>query len=197
MQIQLLKPLLFIFGIILPAWIIYRWAIATRKKINGKGIQLQNELILVVFIMYISAGLELTIVPASISGFNNPREPGLNIIPVINTYKQLISTLAETDKTNTDFALENIIGNILLFLPLGIFLPCLFPAFNSIKKVAGICFLCSLSIELIQLILRQFGTYRTVDIDDVILNTTGGILGWIIFNKLIKKYLFTKHTSSI
>lgn len=192
MQTQLLKPALFIFGLMLPAWIIFRCKTVTRKKIIGKQINLQNELILAVFIIYIGSGLELTIVPASVSGFNNPPEPGLNIIPVINTYKQFISTLAETDKTDTDLALQNIIGNILLFLPLGIFLPCLFPTLNSIKKVAVICFLCSLSIELIQLILRQYGTYRTVDIDDIILNTTGGILGWLIFSKLVAKYLLKK-----
>ena len=192
MQIQLLKPLLFIFGIILPTWIIYRWITGTRNKINGTGDNFLNELILSVFVLYVSIVLEVTIVPASISGLNNPREPALNVIPVINTYKQFISTLAETNKTDTGYALENIIGNILLFLPLGMFLPYLFRAFNSIRNLILICLLGSLTIELTQLILRQFGTYRTVDIDDIILNTIGGILGWLIYTKLIAKYLVIK-----
>lgn len=193
MQIQLLKPLLFIFGIILPAWIMYRWIIGTRNKINGRGDNFLNELMLSVFVFYVSIVLEVTIVPASISGLNNPREPALNVIPVINTYKQFIYTLAETDKTDTGYALENIIGNILLFIPLGMLLPYLFPAFNSIRKLILICLLSSLTIELTQFILRQFGTYRTVDIDDIILNTTGGILGWLIYTKLIAKHLIKKN----
>jgi glycopeptide antibiotics resistance protein len=197
MQTRFLEPVLLIFGLILPAWLLYRLLKGGRQKRNGKNVNLKNELVLILFIIYVSIVLAATIAPASISGFNNPPEPGLNIIPVINTCRQFISTLADPDNINTDFALENIIGNIILFLPLGIFLPYLFPKFDSIKKVAAICFLCSLSIELTQLILRQFGTYRTVDIDDVILNTTGGILGWLIFVKLIARYLFKgKHSAN-
>lgn len=71
--------------------------------------------------------------------------------------------------------IRNIVGNILLFLPYGYF------AADYLKssKVSSICFLTmivSLTIELVQLNIG-----RTFDIDDVILNTFGGMLGYFIF----------------
>jgi glycopeptide antibiotics resistance protein len=74
------------------------------------------------------------------------------------------------------FAIQNIAGNIVLFVPLGIFLPILMPAFQSINKILAIGFFLSLSFELIQLI-TVLGFF---DIDDTILNTLGALIGfWI------------------
>ena len=74
------------------------------------------------------------------------------------------------------FAIQNIAGNIVLFIPLGIFLPMLMPAFKSFKKILAIGFFLSLSFELIQLI-TVLGFF---DIDDTILNTFGSLIGfWI------------------
>ncbi|MEP7144786.1 MAG: VanZ family protein [Ferruginibacter sp.] len=198
-QFLVLKPVLLIFGLILPAWILYRLLKVTWQRRNGKNgytkaIDLKNELLLVLFIVYVSTVLTATIAPASISGINNPPLPDLNIIPLINTYKQFISTLGGLNNINMDVELEIIIGNIILFIPLGIFLPYIFPKINSIKKLSAICFLCSLSVELCQFVLRQLGTNRTSDIDDVILNTIGGVLGWLVYSKFFNRHLF-KRTS--
>jgi len=75
------------------------------------------------------------------------------------------------------FAFENITGNILLFLPLGVFLPILMPAFTSFRKTLAIGFFLSLSFELIQLI-TVLGFF---DIDDTILNTLGSVIGYFIW----------------
>ena len=188
MPTQVLKPAISIFCLVLATWVFYRLVKGSRQKRKDMFADLKKELLIVLLTLYICAVMVGTIAPASISGFNNQPEPGLNIIPVINTYKQFISTLGRPDNISKDFALENIIGNIILFLPLGIFLPLISPKFNSIKKVAIVCFIASLGIELTQLVLRQFGTYRTVDIDDIILNMMGGISGWLIL-KLIARFL--------
>jgi glycopeptide antibiotics resistance protein len=131
--------------------------------------------------MYVGAILAITIAPAAISSFNNPNAQKFNLIPLINTYKQYVDTLAASNGISTRFALENIIGNFILFIPLGIFLPAIFKQLGSLMQVAIVCFLFSFAIELLQCILRKFGIYRTTDIDDVILNTLGGIIGWLIF----------------
>lgn len=186
----LLKPAIFLCCCIVPGWLLIRWKMHRRAKITGAVIPAAMEILLISFLVYTSLVLELTIVPASISGISNPPEPALNAVPVMNTYKQFMATLAEASSTDMNFALENIIGNIILFLPLGIFLPCISPAVNSTKKVAVICLCCSFSIELVQFLLRKFGTYRTVDIDDVILNTAGGLLGWLIFDRLLRRHPF-------
>lgn len=81
------------------------------------------------------------------------------------------------------FALINIAGNILMFGPLGFFIPLLYPKLGRFKATVLYGFLVSLLIECTQLFLC-----RETDIDDLILNTIGVILGYavyIAFKKLI------------
>ena len=147
-----LKPILCFFSVILPTWMLYRLVIWGRLKRNGKSVSLQHELALTLFVMYVGAVLAITIAPASISSFNNPNAQKLNLVPLINTYEQYIDTLAKSNDVSTRFALENIIGNFILFIPLGIFLPAIFKQFGSLKQVVIACFLFSFAIELLQFV---------------------------------------------
>ncbi|HMG66758.1 MAG TPA: VanZ family protein [Chitinophagaceae bacterium] len=72
---------------------------------------------------------------------------------------------------------EQILGNLVMLLPLGIYIPLLFPGNSGFFKVFFLCLLFSVSIELMQLIT----SYRSTDVDDVILNTSGAVVGYIIF----------------
>lgn len=80
--------------------------------------------------------------------------------------------------------IKNIIGNILLYMPLGFFIT----AYIDERKIIPpliITFISSVSIELIQLVIG-----RVFDIDDIMLNITGGFLGaliFILFDKLRDK----------
>ena len=199
MPVQLFQSLLLILFIILPLWVLYR--VPVYKDLKKQGIKFLNvkERLLLIFIVYLGFVIALTIVPVQISAFQNPKEPGLNFIPFINTYQHLLYTISSPDNTMTNFALENIFGNILLFIPAGILLPCIFPAYRNAWKTAANCFYFSLTIELIQLLLRQFGTYRTVDIDDIILNTLGGIIGFLLFTIFNRLHIFpqNKHVKMI
>ena len=71
----------------------------------------------------------------------------------------------------------NIVGNIIAFIPFGFLLPLLFLQLRSFKKTFVTVLLTSLSFELIQL----FITYGHCDVDDIILNTTGGVIGYLIY----------------
>ncbi len=72
----------------------------------------------------------------------------------------------------------NIFGNIILFIPLGFFIPALFTGKGHYPLEAIIiCFLFSVAVEVIQLVTRL----GSCDVDDVILNTLGGIIGYIIY----------------
>ena len=71
-------------------------------------------------------------------------------------------------------------GNFVMLLPLGIYLPLLYKKLRkpiSFFMVAFICFLTSVGIELLQLAT----SYRSTDVDDVVLNTAGGCCGFIIY----------------
>ena len=72
--------------------------------------------------------------------------------------------------------LVNVLGNITLFVPLSIILLNYCKCLNNIN-IIFINFFTSLSFELIQL-STGWGTF---DIDDILLNTIGGIIGLIIY----------------
>ncbi len=67
----------------------------------------------------------------------------------------------------------NSLLNIVLFVPLGMMLPLFCPAFQKFWKTAlfGLCI--SLAIELLQIF-----TFRATDVNDLITNSAGTILGW-------------------
>ena len=74
----------------------------------------------------------------------------------------------------------NVFGNIIAFMPMGFFLPAV-----TGKKLSGIqifllSFFVSLLVETVQL-LTKLGCF---DVDDLILNTLGGFLGYLIYRTL-------------
>nr|MCR5762166.1 VanZ family protein [Treponema sp.] len=71
----------------------------------------------------------------------------------------------------------NIIGNITMFIPVGLVWPLCFKQLNSVIKTTLAGALFSLVIELTQIMSYE----RCSDIDDIILNTTGVFIGSIIF----------------
>lgn len=98
------------------------------------------------------------------------------IIPFL-TIKELIF-----EPISYSISIKNLLGNIIIFSPLGFLLPIIFSNLNKIKKILPIVFISSLIIELIQL-FTGFGIF---DIDDLILNTIGGVIGYIFYKLFIK-----------
>jgi glycopeptide antibiotics resistance protein len=88
---------------------------------------------------------------------------------------------------NNSMALYQILGNLLMLSPFA-FTSLYFEWTNNVKKtVVYLCFV-SIGIEVFQLIETAFsslfelgGSLRAADIDDVILNTSGALIGSIIF----------------
>jgi glycopeptide antibiotics resistance protein len=75
------------------------------------------------------------------------------------------------------WSLKNIIGNIILFIPLGFLVPLVYINAQRFYKTFIIIFLSVLLIESFQL----FTMLGVFDIDDIILNCTGGIIGYFLF----------------
>lgn len=71
----------------------------------------------------------------------------------------------------------NLAGNVLAFVPFGAFLPRLFPKCRKFLPVAWFGFEFSLCVELIQL-TAKVGSF---DVDDILLNTLGGMLGYAAY----------------
>jgi glycopeptide antibiotics resistance protein len=76
--------------------------------------------------------------------------------------------------------LFEIVNNILLTIPFG-FLINFFVKLNW-KNILWVSIASGLAIETSQFIMSLFfGPYRTVDINDVILNTMGSLIGYLLF----------------
>ena len=71
---------------------------------------------------------------------------------------------------------ENLLGNIALFLPMGWLLPSLLGRRCSASRVAGL----SLAVSLLVEVLQGLSGRRVADVDDLILNTTGGLVGYAL-----------------
>lgn len=77
--------------------------------------------------------------------------------------------------------------NIVLFMPLGFLLPLLKPSVDSIRKAASAGLMFSFTIEILQLVIRiTLGNGRSTDINDLIANTAGSVLGFVILGLLIR-----------
>lgn len=74
-------------------------------------------------------------------------------------------------------AMENLLGNFIGFMPLGLLAPLVFEKIRSVKTMLIVSFLTSFGFELTQLI-TGLGVF---DVDDLILNTAGGVIGYLAF----------------
>lgn len=79
--------------------------------------------------------------------------------------------------------------NVLLFVPFGFLLPMLWSKFRSVKECAMMGCITSCIIE-----ISQIFTFRTTDINDLITNTVGTIIGYCAARYLTNK--FTKYIVS-
>lgn len=83
--------------------------------------------------------------------------------------------------------LTNLVGNILAFVPFGAILPVIKKDMRKFYLVVLLTFEFSFLVETIQLI-SKVGSF---DVDDMILNTLGGAIGYLIFyisNQLRRKF---------
>lgn len=82
--------------------------------------------------------------------------------------------------------LQNL-ANIFLLLPLVFAICLLFPSVRQFKKILFISFLMSLTIESTQAILDLlFNFNRVFEVDDLITNTAGGLLAYLLY-KLLRR----------
>jgi glycopeptide antibiotics resistance protein len=84
-----------------------------------------------------------------------------------------------------------IVGNLAMLFPLGIYLPFLYRRMSHFFIVVFVAFLISVTIELLQLAT----SYRSADVDDVFLNTLGAGAGFLFF-ALVKLAAGNNHSSS-
>lgn len=134
----------------------------SRKLINHEKFIFYKEFYNLLFIIYLLLLYYLLLSTDNASS-------GLNLTP----FKEII----RYPITSVQF-IYNVIGNIVLFLPFGFFISDFIKA-KKTYQILIISALISLTAELI-----QFKIGRAFDIDDIILNVTGAIIGFLCYKGL-------------
>ena len=137
-------------------------------------------MLIAVFLVYLGVVAALTVIPTHELRVRRTRSDHVNIIPLSYSFRCFLQDPNMHPRLAL-FCLRNTIGNLLLFIPLGILLPLVSDRFRSFTRVllAAVCL--SVTIEAIQFFSQFIGNARSVDIDDVLLNTLGACLGFLIY----------------
>lgn len=125
----------------------------------------KRQLILVYLLVYLAAVLTLTLLTHNYYTYG--RSVNLTLSKSIRLMFHSGDSL---------LILKNVVGNVALFLPLGLLLPALLRGRFPLPKTVAAGFLFSLFIELIQ----YFFAARIFDIDDLLLNTIGTGTGALV-----------------
>ena len=129
---------------------------------NNKRVFVYKDLRMLVFILYMFLLFEL-VTSTDFESYSN------NFIPFKEILRYSFSSI---------LFYKNVLGNVLLFVPFGYFVNVTLKNKKFIINIL-ITFITSLSIELIQMNIG-----RSFDIDDILLNLVGGIVGYYIYKFL-------------
>lgn len=129
----------------------------------------QNKLTLVLFAIYSIALFWILLFKLGVR-FSYMENRTINLVPFYALFS-----------TNDKIDFPEIIMNIVIFVPLGVYAGLVFNKWNFGKNVFFF-FLTTLMIESIQFIFK-LGSF---DITDTITNTAGGIIGWMLLKAIEK-----------
>ena len=108
----------------------------------------------------------------------------------LQPFKTIMLYINNFNSINLDTVIINLVGNIVVFIPLGILLPILFKRMRKFTVLFLTCTLLISIAEILQLLFR----IGSLDIDDLILNLVGCIIGFMLYTTFVKlKKLITKN----
>jgi glycopeptide antibiotics resistance protein len=125
----------------------------------------------VVALVYVAALVVVTLLPVEWSlGLDEDKWP-TDLRPQLVPFDGILVELSRSPLET----LAEMFGNVLLFAPIGFLLPLLFPAMRRWWRVLAVGVGVSLTIELYQL---AWPGVRKADVNDVLLNALGAVLGF-------------------
>ena len=104
-------------------------------------------------------------------------QQNMNLTPLYTIKNYLRVVLYRTNDTLFTHCLINLLGNVLLFIPIGYLLPKLWKSLRNFFIFLLFVLLSILMVELTQL----FTLLGSFDVDDIILNVSGMLIGYIIW----------------
>ena len=111
---------------------------------------------------------------------NNYREQITNLSYNLKPFKTISNYINHIGHLGFDILLYNLAGNIVAFMPLGFLIPLAFRRFKAVITLAS-AFIFILFAEILQLVSRR-GVF---DVDDLLLNMLGSIIGYAVYKLLL------------
>ena len=110
-------------------------------------------------------------------------EQNWNLIP-FQTLKLYVRLLQSTQNAYLlRHAFINLVGNVVMFIPLGFFLPAIWVTMRKFF----VCALCTTLVIVTIEALQYLTSLGSCDIDDLILNLPGAMLGWGLYRLICRK----------
>ena len=109
-------------------------------------------------------------------GYQQLLQSGSNFTPLYTIRNYVNIILHYPNSVYYRHCIINLVGNILLFIPIGFFPPRIFHKTARFFPFIAVCFGCLLLVETLQL-LTLTGSF---DVDDILLNMTGALLGFAL-----------------
>ena len=171
-----LKAMAPFMAIAAPFYLLPRFIYLRRRKTK---INWPRELALLLFVLFMVGLASQTIIPRMKFGPEGVIFTGEGVHETrLQPFRVIEYTRKDLQVNQNSYSLViNLLGNIVMFMPIGFFLPLLWRTPFIDTVLSGM--LISVIIELIQLLLP-----RWTDIDDVILNTLGAAAGFLLYKLL-------------
>lgn len=141
--------------------------IKKKHRILG-GVIFLVYIVLLIYFMFFAESLGR----GSASSYNYNLEP----------FKEISRFITYRERLGMGVVIANLLGNVIAFVPFGLFLPIMINNRFGYFGMTLLSFDMSLFIELLQL-ATKVGSF---DVDDLILNTLGGLIGYFIFRCMLK-----------
>jgi glycopeptide antibiotics resistance protein len=174
-----LVPILVLSLIVVPCWMVVR---LYRHRTRGQPLSFRREILLLTFVVYLSALAAATLTPNRSSRLVADGTGGIELHPNLASLTCSSANLPR-DSTARAFCVHNARGNVMLFFPLGILIPLVWRRLRFWRGLQ-IAIALSCSIELAQYLSSAWGSYRAADVNDVILNVFGASLGLALVSLL-------------
>ena len=164
--------------VVVPCWLVFR---LYRIRTLGQTPSFRRETVLLAFVFYLCGLVSATLTPnrgASLRAERMVLHPNLASL----TCSSAILPIGSSARF---FCLYNARGNVLLFVPLGILIPLVWRRLGFWRGLL-LAIAVSVSIEAVQYFSSAWGSYRTADVNDVILNGVGAFLGLSFVSLLLR-----------
>lgn len=143
---------------------------------NKKKRKMISTISFVLIILYGAVIIYFTLFSDRLGRMNPYETYRYNLIP----FTEIHRFIQYRHQVSMEAFLINIIGNVVVFMPWGFLLPIWIPGKIRWYHIILYSFSFTFCIETMQLI-SHVGVF---DVDDLIMNTIGGVAGWIIYKIL-------------